>query len=1010
MDGQGAAAAAPQGNVIRLDPIAMLTWMLSAIFHDPIHDFGLSIERMAKIVLYIDNLVQELGALQPMVGGGDSLHLDEMIGGVRSRSHMLMSRMGSHKEKRTPSQGSKSKSKSKSRRSKSPDGVKKTQYSPPKNLHTIFEKEHLHSRVQHNTSNKSAQRKQQRYKKQVEPGDVIVDNLPLPVRNQEEPYLYRYSNISQNAIINNIFRANNIALELLIKVNNLIDSLKLQVIQHVLMTNQFTKDEILDCISDIISQMNATTQNPESEFTVDHFNRTKIIGIFILENMWRLLNYIRVRDDNPGQMNMDNSFTTYKNEQRRFLYLNLFNGQIFDDIMRVIVLGKISGIQQDPDISEIYRLFAEQRLREQQGGGDNNCSTRKMTGGAKMNLSSFRDSLEVRRNELVDTLNEWKQMKEQGLPADAPQYSDFYRRISTPPTGTNRQTDPRLIRTIDSEKFGEMKKDVERVQQAQQTRAIAALGQQPGRMTRHRQAELIDTTTIKDVIDSFMERVKSDFDSLIAEEELAREAAEAADAAAPIRGSQREVVYKFSYLIAKKGLEYAVNELNLIQGDMTLGVEAQRLLPNIDAFLPIAILYVQDILGQGPIAEMTLAADFAGDYVEKDKYNTLLFQLYLLGIIYRHDGRNGGLPDIDSRLAANVVAKFETEEHATAYRVFGYEYLNNEKSQELFRAISRDSNNWLAINNSVPVTTKGQIQNSTVCTIPARVDAAGTFGGCTETNHQFQSMNMTVTDTEGRTGYFTKHNYVREANKVTIVYRFNLGNDVVSKTIEDIDLSKAPHVLSANSVFKDAINTVLAIWKNNPQQGQAQALWDLLEQPENFKRLMSIISMKGKGDIDQENSVFVPRAGYDDDISQQHFVTRWQTLTNKIIFAGGDRPSSARAMIIPKFAANRAELLKGGQVVVSYANDTKSFTLAHRSCIPQIMQGQLNPRGQQSRAQQSRAQQAQAQARAPLRGQPSAEEERSRGRSREPYGGNKTRRRLHKVNSRYTQKKYRSRK
>ena len=60
-------------NTMKFCIISMLIWMLSAIFHDPIHDFGLTIDRMAKIVMYIDHLIAEGAARGIAQNGGGSV-------------------------------------------------------------------------------------------------------------------------------------------------------------------------------------------------------------------------------------------------------------------------------------------------------------------------------------------------------------------------------------------------------------------------------------------------------------------------------------------------------------------------------------------------------------------------------------------------------------------------------------------------------------------------------------------------------------------------------------------------------------------------------------------------------------------------------------------------------------------------------------------------------------------------------------------------------------------------
>ena len=112
----------------------------------------------------------------------------------------------------------------------------------------------------------------------------------------------------------------------------------------------------------------------------------------------------------------------------------------------------------------------------------------------------------------------------------------------------------------------------------------------------------------------------------------------------------------------------------------------------------------------------------------------------------------------------------------------------------------------------------------------------------------------------------------------------------------------------------------------------ADALWNLLETPENFKMWMRIITMKGKGDIDQENSVLVGNSGYLPVLELLPNKVK-ESIGKKLLFAGGDRPSSVRTINALKYAIR---LQKTGILGASYANDTQSFTLVHRDLITNI--------------------------------------------------------------------------
>lgn len=915
MDAEGE----PRRNVIYYDIIGMLIFVLSAIFHDPIHDFGLTIERMAKIVLYIDEMIRQLSGSEANPQGGGSNFDEMMVGGILSSYRSK----GSHREKKTPRQRSK-----KSQRSQKSLRSQKSQRS--RDNHGV-KKKHVLSPIMEKTPSPSPSRRTIKIPSYYT--DTVV--LSLPITTPMHPYIHRYFVISTS--IGNVSRGNNTGLEMLVQVNRLIDSLKYCVVQTVMMTAVGeigpSKYTILECIRIIIGQVETTVRHDNSEFTVEQFTMVKNKCVFILESMHILLSHMNIPQnvDIPEQRN---DFDRYKEQQGwfKFKWLNIFNGSLFDDIMRVIVVGKMTGLPDAPNILELYRLFI---VHIQRGGGDSRKHDNTiMTGGAKMTLSSFRDSGDEKRNELIATLIDWETMKSLNPPDQAAAYDSFYEQIST--STVPRGSDPRLIRLLHLERYSEMKKRVKDIRDGAQLRATPP----SGRITRVVQQLIDDTTTLKDVIDAFMEQIKSYFDSLIAEEELAIEAAQAADAARPIRGDQRAVVYKMSHIIAKKGLEYASREFDAITRLLASGGLEQQtldLLPNLGWFLPVASTYVRGIIGGGQVHDpgaLTAGLPVPHDYMEKDKYDTLLFQLYLLGLIHRHGtaGGGGGLPDIDSRLAERMVQTLSSPDHTARYRRDGYVYLDNVESRQLFAFISSNHTQYNVMDNGIPSGIKGFLQSSTLCNIPARVDPAAGFGGCKDNNQEFDNMTMRVTDLEGRNIYITKHIYDPNRNTVTIVFTIILGDGtVISDTIPAIDLTKAPNVLSANRVMKDAIQEMINIWKSDPTL-TPEALWALLETPENFVRLMKEVTKKGHGDIDQENSAFAPNAGFEDaEIARNR---KWQ---KHLLFGAGDRPSAGRGINDIKFVVNRGDLFRLGQIIMSYTNEAKSFTLAHQRCIPESL-------------------------------------------------------------------------
>ena len=592
-------------NTVEYDDITMLIYIVSALGHDPLHDFGLTLGRMKKIVSYIDHLVAQL---HPQGVGGEL----NLVGGRSKRGYSRRgySRQGdsmslkSARTKKTPSHvGSKNfyalinQSKQnrlhryKSRRgnsvhsnSNSTNGIKKEHVLRVK-LPTIIEENPI-SLPSYYTDN--------------------MATLPTPVP-QGNPYISTYSSAVTYAT-NQRFYENNRMLELFVQINRLIDSLKLCVTQQLLSTVNMTemnRDAILSSISVMIGQINGMVEprdereherEHDPELTPEQINNTAIKVKFVLESMYRLLSHMNL---NPVWANTDDVYGRYKSAQEPYKWLNLFNGSLFNNMMRVIVFGRMTGLTAPPPIEDIYRLFSPQQ-REQGGGSGINRQPIIMSGGGKMSLSSFRDSVDAQRNELVATLTSWETIKRVDPPAQAA-YDSFYNDVISPPTA-DRKSDSRLIRTIDIARFSKLKQRKDDIQKGIRLRFEYA--QNPTmRSSRMNQQLMEDHTTLKEIIDRFMEEVKSHFDSLIAEEELlANEEVNTADVA--IGPAQTAVVYKVSYIIASKILEYALGELRymlqLLQQPESINPQTQALLPNLGLFLSVAIQYVEGLLPQAP--------------------------------------------------------------------------------------------------------------------------------------------------------------------------------------------------------------------------------------------------------------------------------------------------------------------------------------------------------------------------------------------------------------------------
>ena len=80
-----AAASASTTNDVTLDPIIMISWKLLAVFHDPIHDFGLNIDRMCSIVRYINHLKEDIKRHEEGSGNNPPTFPSTFLGGGKKK-------------------------------------------------------------------------------------------------------------------------------------------------------------------------------------------------------------------------------------------------------------------------------------------------------------------------------------------------------------------------------------------------------------------------------------------------------------------------------------------------------------------------------------------------------------------------------------------------------------------------------------------------------------------------------------------------------------------------------------------------------------------------------------------------------------------------------------------------------------------------------------------------------------------------------------------------------------
>lgn len=870
------------------DPITMLLWKLLAVFHDVIHDFGLSIERMSSIVLYINHMADELRQRElPVIAQGGSSR-KTMKGGVYKR---ILSSI------RIPS----------SRR------ILPSISKPLKPL----------------KSNKTTP-------------DIV--NIDRNLIYDENVNTYSSDNlyINQNnyLAILALFGDDN-ALELFVIINKLIDQLKLFVILQTIsiIDGGITEDTIVRSIRDLINQVNTSQQatgqlEGVSEHSPETFLRTKTFITFILNNMIHVFtNLCRHRRPAPGGDgavedgdgdNEHNIIHDYIDREQPYFYLNLFNSQMVHDTIRMIIIRKVmvpDVVVNHDDINAIFQAFHHPQLGGRLRGSKKHSNI--MYGGTKLSLAAFRTRNEGSRRELIELLNAWNTINRtnQTNAQLADSYITFYdQQLVRAQVGeAGRMNDQRLIRKLCEMRFSTLKKEIQLLNR-QRTN--------PSNDRFTRSARLDHNAIIIQKMNVFMEQTKSDFDSLITEEQIAEQIEQAAEEARPLEREQRNVVYQISKIIAKKGLEYARSALNQIQN------EVYDILPNLRQFVGIANTYLQGILSDGVVVNLPPVINIQGLLpLELDKYNNLIHELYLLGLIYKHTG-DRGLPDIDSRLfnyfKTNYLENPNRDPNTYRYILF----YGNEQSQQMYNQVFRAPNNYRVINNSVSSGVKPLIDRAAVCTTSSRIDAMGSFGSCSSTrrdNEEYYSMGVNIVSLDNRSYYsaITRVTTEQRRSKATVVNMFNIGGIVMNSLNENIDLQTNPTILSANNVFKRSINEIMRIWKSSPVNNP-DALWAALETEENFMNMMNQLSQKGIGDIYQEFGGVVADAGYSnhpDDIRR--------ILNNRTtLFLAGDRPSAVRAMLFPMYSLTPTQLLRNGRFVVGYGNDTNSFLVSINTPLP----------------------------------------------------------------------------
>lgn len=433
----------------------------------------------------------------------------------------------------------------------------------------------------------------------------------------------------------------------------------------------------------------------------------------------------------------------------------------------------------------------------------------------------------------------------------------------------------------------------------------------------------------------YMNELTIEIDALIAEIDNTRkrEAAAADDDRGGEEGEvDRTVTNRISKLFAFKGLQYAKASLERMA----------RMIPN-DPSIIRCIEYVDTLLG----ASASATAPSPNVDGLSEEYVILLNHIHFLGMAYIQS--RGVLPNIDARLLAfwtGFLSKSPLLMSQDKLKGLGKgkSELQAERGKKPKKPYSKDTVKEIlrVINNGIPSELKVIFQKFVVCPGSSVADAMGSFGSCAGAKKIAEFFNMLLKLADlSEADFYEVVSKINGTILVEVVNSFNLffgPNEADEMFIEcrvgNIDLNGAPTVLSANNVFKVTLEEIEIIMKSQVSLDvSVDGLWAACEENANFKKILTPTSKKATGDINQEFNSIVKNGGYtQDDLATPDDIAQ----INECLTLGlaGDRPSGVRMALLSLYADG------GGLLpthVVGYGNINESLVV--RSSPPAVAQG-----------------------------------------------------------------------
>ena len=930
-------------NIIEFSPINMLSWKLLAVFHDPIHDFGLNTGRMSSIVKYIQNVK------------------DQII---------------KHAEKRTPT-GEVDISGYSGSGVWSGGGVRRFAENRDDDS-AYFEEQNVARSVDVGQSEKTntAEKMYANYDGifsdyislrnwfiEKTRGATGYDGISTEDNNLKLSQLQRYSQFFES-------------------ITKLIDLFKLLIVIQVVEKhkrledkkfcyNNVHKQTVLTAIDDLIFALNDTVrftaegraENTDSDDKVEVTVKLSLGRALILISV--IFNQIS-SDKCFLQLDLLNS-TTFNNIVRVFFSCYFYDedtfwklmGDIYPNFQGMVTLTQFAAAQRRLKLvhksvpvpseggSENLRKFYENledfynTVEKEEETGNNQAAAagggrRKrrnslrsfiLKGGASKKLERWTASLAAnnpQHRELDSLLTKWKTELRQMLVSNVKQieerimdtiyvkFVECYNELTEiKVVSADGKSKESVVRFHFPAFFNKMNKDFE-----YHTGKVAG-GTRAGNRTNPK-------AMVVTCIYEYMNELTIEIDALKAELDNSEKKLQHADEDFSIVDTvDKTVTNRISKLFARKGLEYAkarLTKINILVSDPH----------NVDCMRYVEAILSPGILGCPPPPNVPDSAS---------EYRILLNHIHFLGMAYIQKG--GVLPNIDTKLLTFWHTFLKDNPRLINHdKLVSRSNDKNSKTLQLVKnkitkkpLLNTDSNTLRVINNGIPSELKISFQEFVVCTASSVVDAMGNFGSCAGSKKITEYHNMSVSINDSNTSDLYNVNSKIDGHRLeSVVNSFNLdfGTDqdqeqmFIECIVGNIDLTGAPTVLSANNVFQETLKAIEIIMKSVAEiPVTVEHLWSQCDTLINFKKILTPTSKKATGDINQELNSLVLNGGY---VKNDSTIRDQLLQINRCFTIGlaGDRPSGARMALMALYAEPTGLLSK---YFVGYGGSNNETTL-----------------------------------------------------------------------------------